>query len=63
LQVFHDCGKGLAAGFGLFCQFLDFGEGFTGVGELLFEGTGVFVGAGEGGIEELILGEEYLFLG
>jgi hypothetical protein len=54
LQVFHDCGKGLAAGFGLFCQFLDFGEGFTGVGELLFEGTGVFVGAGEGGIEELI---------
>ena len=43
--------------------FLDFSEGFTSVNELFFEGTGVFIGAGEGSIKELILGEEYLFLG
>jgi hypothetical protein len=47
----------------LFGEFLDFGEGFPGICELLFEGAGVFVGTGESRIEELIFGEEYLFLG
>ena len=53
----------MATGFGLFGEFLDFGEGFTSVSELLFKGTGVFIGAGESSVEELIFGEKYLFLG